>query len=118
MIRQYNFDHSRAVAVGAIYPVQGFYGTDWVSVVHNGKDPSSITVSSIGYGAQNSHIILLATAENPAVVHQKLVELKSQFGITSGPIPQPPGDLEVELAKMLMSMQAAFERVKAHRFSR
>ncbi|MBI2550085.1 hypothetical protein HYV83_02790 [Candidatus Woesearchaeota archaeon] len=114
MIRQYNFDHSSAVAAGGIYPSNPFWETGWSSFVHNGKDPSHITIANLCYGAQSGYFMLLATAETPAVVHQKLAELKRQFGIRSGPVQHPPSELETELATSLMALQAQFEQLKMH----
>ena len=112
MIIHYNFGHSRAVAAGAIYPSEPFYLTGWSSFVHNGKDPSHIAVANLCYGAIGQYFMLLVTAESPTVVREKILELKSQFGIDSSPVQQPPSELETELAKGLVSMQAEFERMK------
>ena len=112
MIKQYNFDHSQAVAAGAIYPSELFYRTGWSSFVHNGKDPSHIAVVNLYYGAIEQYFMLLVTAESPTIVREKLVDLKRQFGIDSRPVQQPPSELETELAKRLVSMQAEFERMK------
>jgi hypothetical protein len=117
MIKRYNFDHSTAIVAGAIYPSDPFYRAGWSSYVHNGKDPSNITIASLCHGAQEQYFILLVTAETPAVVHQKLAELKSQFGIKSGPVGHPPSELETELATSLMALQAKFERLKMRVFN-
>lgn len=80
--------------------------------MHNGKDPSHITVASRCFGAQSGYLMLLVTAETPEVVHQKLAELKSQFGIKSGPVKQPQSELETELAVQVIALQAKFELMK------
>ncbi|MEK6837634.1 MAG: hypothetical protein AABX69_03205 [Nanoarchaeota archaeon] len=112
MILQYNFDHSRAVAAGAIYPSGPFWETGWRSFVHNGKDPSHITIANLCHGAQSKYFMLLVIAERPELVRQKLPGLKEQFGIQTGPVTQPPGELETEVARELMALQANFERMK------
>ena len=112
MIKQYNFDHSQAVAAGAIYPSDLFYRTGWSSFVHNGNEPSHIAVANLCHGAVGQYFMLLVTAESPTVVREKLLELKRQFGISSMPVQQPPGELETELAQELVSMQAKFELMK------
>lgn len=118
MILRYNFDHSTAIAAGAIYPSEPFYRAGWGSFVHNGKEPSYIAVANLCHGAQSGYFMLLVTAETAEVVHQKLTELKSQFGIGSKPVQQPPSELETELAIQVTALQAKFERLKMHVFNR
>ena len=80
--------------------------------MNNGKDPSHIVSADIVFGATEKYIMLRVTAEKPEVVHAKLRELKSQFGINSGPVQGPPGELETQLASALISLQAEFELMK------
>ena len=112
MIKQYDFDHSQAVIAGAIYHSEPFYTIGSSSFVHNGKEPSHIAVANLCYAAVGQYFMLLVTAESPTVVREKMVELKQQLGIDSNPVQHPPSELETELAKELVSMQAKFELMK------
>ena len=112
MAIRYNFDHSQAIAAGAIYHSNELWRTGWASYVHNNKDPSHIAVACMRYGANEQYIMLLVTAESPKVVYEKLLELKSQFGIDSKALQQPPSGLETELRIELVALQSQFARLR------